>query len=58
MFHCFTETREVARAALDALDRGQLYVVPQLDAKFIWQAKRMVPATYTRALGVVERFAR
>lgn len=48
----------VARAALDALDRGQLYVVPQLDAKFIWQAKRMVPATYTRALGVVERFAR
>lgn len=48
----------VARAALDALDRGQLHVVPQLDAKVIWQAKRLLPATYTRALGVVERVAR
>lgn len=48
----------VARAALDALDRGQLHVVPQLDAKVIWQAKRLLPATYTRALGVVERIAR
>jgi short-subunit dehydrogenase len=48
----------VARAALDALDRGQLHVVPQLDAKVIWQAKRLLPATYTRALGIVERIAR
>lgn len=48
----------VAGAALDALDRGQLHVVPQLDAKLIWQAKRLVPATYTRALGVVERITR
>ncbi len=48
----------VARSALDALDHGQLHVVPQLDAKLIWQAKRLVPATYTRALGVVERIAR
>ena len=48
----------VARAALDALDRGQLHVVPQLDAKLIWQTKRLVPATYTRALGVIERITR
>ena len=48
----------VARSALDGLDRGQLHVVPQLDAKVIWQAKRLLPATYTRALGVVERIAR
>jgi NAD(P)-dependent dehydrogenase (short-subunit alcohol dehydrogenase family) len=48
----------VARAALDALDRGQLHVVPQLDAKVIWQTKRLVPATYTRALGVIERITR
>lgn len=48
----------VARAALDAHERGQLHVVPQLDAKVIWQAKRLLPATYTRALGVVERIAR
>jgi short-subunit dehydrogenase len=48
----------VARSALDALDRGQLYVVPQLDAKVIWQSKRLLPGTYTRALGIVERIAR
>ena len=48
----------VARAALDALDRGQLHVVPQLDAKVIWQTKRMAPSTYTRALGVIERITR
>lgn len=48
----------VARAALDALDRDRLHVVPQLDAKVIWQAKRLLPATYTRALGVVERISR
>lgn len=48
----------VARSALNALDRGQLHAVPQLDAKAIWQAKRLLPATYTRALGVVERIAR
>lgn len=48
----------VARSALDALDRGQLHVVPQLDSKIIWQAKRLIPGGYTRALGVVERMAR
>ncbi len=48
----------VARTTLDALDRGQLHVVPQLDAKVIWQTKRLVPATYTRALGVIERITR
>jgi NAD(P)-dependent dehydrogenase (short-subunit alcohol dehydrogenase family) len=48
----------VARAALDANDHGRLHVVPQLDAKLIWQTKRLVPATYTRALGVIERLAR
>lgn len=48
----------VARAALDALDRGQLHVVPQLDAKVIWQTKRLAPGSYTRALGVIERITR
>jgi len=48
----------VARAALDALDRGQLHVVPQFDAKVIWQTKRLAPSTYTRALGVIERITR
>ncbi len=48
----------VADAALDALDRGRLHAVPQLDAKVIWQIKRLAPATYTRTLGVMERIAR
>ncbi|WP_068269530.1 SDR family NAD(P)-dependent oxidoreductase [Aldersonia kunmingensis] len=48
----------VARTTLDAHDRGQLHVLPQLDAKFVWQVKRLTPGTYTRALGVAERLAR
>lgn len=45
----------VARAALDAHDRGRLYVVPQLDARLIWQLKRHVPVPYTKALGLLGR---
>ena len=48
----------VARKTLDANDRGQLHVLPQVDAKILWLFKRAVPATYTRALGLVERIAR
>ncbi len=48
----------VARTTLDAHDRGQLHVLPQLDAKIAWQIKRAAPGTYTRALGLVERIAR
>jgi short-subunit dehydrogenase len=47
---------KVARTCLDAHDRGSLYVMPQLDAKVGWQLKRTLPRTYTRALGLVERF--
>jgi hypothetical protein len=51
---------EIARRSgrVVCADKGRLHVVPQLDAKVIWQAKRLVPATYTRTLGVVERLAR
>ncbi|SIN37480.1 oxidoreductase ephD [Mycobacteroides abscessus subsp. abscessus] len=48
----------VARECLDAHDRGQLYVLPQFDARFMWQAKRLAPDTYTKALGIAERFSR
>lgn len=47
----------VARTTLDAHDRGQLYVLPQIDAKVGWAAKRHAPRTYTRAAGLLERFA-
>ncbi|RMI35434.1 SDR family NAD(P)-dependent oxidoreductase [Nocardia stercoris] len=48
----------VARAALDAADHGELYVLPQLEAKALWQAKRWLPTTYTRSAGLLERVVR
>lgn len=45
----------VACTTLDAHDRGQLYVLPQLDAMLVWHLKRYFPAGYTRALGLVNR---
>jgi NAD(P)-dependent dehydrogenase (short-subunit alcohol dehydrogenase family) len=47
---------KVARICLDTHDRGGLYVMPQLDAKVGWQIKRTLPQTYTRVLGLIERF--
>ncbi|WP_051022220.1 SDR family NAD(P)-dependent oxidoreductase [Nocardia pneumoniae] len=45
----------VARTALDAHDRGQLYVLPQLDAHIVWLLKRYFPARYTYVLGLLDR---
>lgn len=46
---------KVARTCLDAHDRGELYCMPQLDAKFGWGVKRIAPHTYTRVTGLVSR---
>jgi NAD(P)-dependent dehydrogenase (short-subunit alcohol dehydrogenase family) len=48
---------KVARVCLDAHDRGDLYCLPQLDAKLGWNIKRFAPVTYTRAVGLVSRAA-
>ncbi|WP_330183123.1 SDR family NAD(P)-dependent oxidoreductase [Nocardia sp. NBC_01503] len=48
----------IARTTLDAVDHGQLYVVPQIEAKLIWQSKRLLPEPYTRAAGLLERLVR
>lgn len=45
----------VVLKTLRALDRGQLYVVPQFDARAIWWIKRMAPAIYTRGIGKLGR---
>jgi len=50
----FTPER-VAVTTLDALDKGRLYVVPQIDAKAIWLLKRLVPTLYTRGAGLLDR---
>ena len=36
----------VASAALEGLDRGRLYVLPQPDAKVVWRLKRLLPSLY------------
>ena len=46
---------KVVRQTLDALDRNQLYVVPQLDARTIWRTKRWAPSLYARGLGWLNR---
>jgi NAD(P)-dependent dehydrogenase (short-subunit alcohol dehydrogenase family) len=48
---------KVARICLDAHDRGELYCMPQLEAKIGWNIKRFVPGTYTRGMGLVSRHA-
>ena len=48
---------KVARQALDGLDRNQLYVLPQADARAIWRAKRLLPALYARGAGLLGRIA-
>jgi hypothetical protein len=45
----------VARMCLDAHDRGELYCMPQLDAKIGWNIKRLAPQAYTRAIGRISR---
>ncbi|MDX1756348.1 MAG: SDR family NAD(P)-dependent oxidoreductase [Marinobacter sp.] len=48
--------QRVARDTLNALDRGDLYVMPQFDARMIWRAKRLIPRTYAGAAGLISRF--
>lgn len=46
---------KVARICLDAHDRGELYCMPQFDAKVGWNIKRLAPQSYTRAAGLISR---
>jgi hypothetical protein len=36
---------------LDAHDRGDLYVLPQLDARILWRSKRLFPSSFARFTG-------
>ena len=36
----------VARRVLRAVQKNKLYVLPQIDAKFVWYAKRFLPSAY------------
>lgn len=46
----------VVKSTLKALDKGRLYVLPQIDARMIWRAKRYLPAAYARGAGLLSRF--
>lgn len=48
---------KVAGMTLDGCDKGRLYVVPQIDAKAIWLAKRLTPTTHARVGGLLARVA-
>jgi len=51
-----TNADRVARQTLDALDRGELYMVPQIDGRIAWRIKRLMPRLYARAVGETYRF--
>ena len=46
----------VARTTLNAFDKGELYVLPQLDARLVWRMKRYAPVSYARGAGLVGRW--
>lgn len=45
----------VAKVTLDALDRGRIHVLPQIDARIAWMMKRLAPGLYTRGMGYAAR---
>ena len=50
-----TNADRVARQTLDALDRGDLYMLPQIDGRIAWRLKRLAPRLYARAVGETYR---
>lgn len=51
-----TSPKKIAIKTLNDFDRGKLYTIPQIDAQFIWRAKRLLPSLYTHGAGVLNRF--
>lgn len=47
--------QRVARTCLDTHDRGDLYCMPQLDARLGWHGQRLAPHLYTRAVGLTQK---
>ena len=51
----FTTSDKVAKLTLDRLDKGELYTIPQIDAKLFWLIKRTAPNLYAKFLGTSYR---
>jgi short-subunit dehydrogenase len=56
MNYAFTTSDSVAKLTLDRLDKGQLYTIPQIDAKSFWLMKRTSPDMYVKFLGFSYQF--
>jgi short-subunit dehydrogenase len=46
-----SEPDQVARAALEAVEKKRLYVVPPFHGRFVWSMKRFWPEQFNRLLG-------
>lgn len=46
---------QVARAVLASIDRGDLYSLPMLDARWAWRLKRAAPESYRALVGRVAK---
>jgi short-subunit dehydrogenase len=55
MNFAMTTSDSVAKLTLNRLDHGQLYTIPQLDAKLFWMMKRVSPTLYNKFLGLSYR---
>ncbi|AXI04040.1 SDR family NAD(P)-dependent oxidoreductase [Aquirhabdus parva] len=54
--YAFTTSDSVANLTLNRLDSGDLYTIPQIDAKLFWLMKRTSPSLYARFLGTSYQF--
>ena len=46
---------DVARIALDAVERRKLYVLPHGEIRWLWRVKRAAPTIYARLVAMLER---
>jgi hypothetical protein len=56
MNYAFTTSDNVAKLTLERLDKGELYTIPQIDAKVFWSMKRTSPTMYNKFLGFSYQF--
>ncbi len=48
---------QVATECIEALERGELHLVPMADARWLWRLKRALPRRFGWAAAAIERFA-
>jgi short-subunit dehydrogenase len=49
------DAADVARIALDAVERGKLYALPHAQIRWLWRVKRVAPGLFTRIIGRLDR---